>query len=278
MPTYHWRRVPLRIEIFDVEHGACALLTADNGNRMMIDCGHRTSPLWLPGQTLQNRRITTLEYLYVTNYDEDHVSGLGDLLGRVNVQWIFRNASVSPQIIQRLKTEDGMGPGIERLVQTLTYTHTLSSVGALLPPLPGVTVSTFHNTYPAFEDENNLSLIVHLDCFGVGIMFTGDMETAGFAPLLTDPAFVDRLKRTSVFVAPHHGRVSGCCDDVAKYCKPYYVVVSDKSHMYESQQTHDHYHAMAIGGKFRGRERHVLTTRNDGAITIDISAAQWNIG
>jgi beta-lactamase superfamily II metal-dependent hydrolase len=129
-----------------------------------------------------------------------------------------------------------------------------------------------------FEDENNLSMIVHLDCQGVGIMFTGDMETAGFGPLLKDPDFVDRLRRTSVFIAPHHGRISGCCDIVASHCLPQYVVISDKAHMYETQQTHDHYHKMASGGRFRGRDRHVLTTRNDGAITIDISAPSvWYI-
>lgn len=267
----------LRLEIFDVGHGACALRTADNGNRMMIDCGHRVSPFWSPGDMLRGRGITSLEYLYVTNYDEDHVSGLPDLLNRVHVSWIFRNGSVSPQTIRRLKTEDGIGPGIDRLVDTLTNTHTLSPIGADLPPLPGVNVSTFSNSYPLFEDENNLSTIIHLDCQGTGIMFTGDMEKVGFGPLLKDPVFVDRLRRTSVFVAPHHGRISGCCDDVSRECRPFYVVVSDKPHMYESQQTQDHYCGMARGGTFRGRERHVLTTRKDGTITIDVNGNSWYI-
>lgn len=30
----------MELKIFDVEHGACALLTCDNGSRLMIDCGH----------------------------------------------------------------------------------------------------------------------------------------------------------------------------------------------------------------------------------------------
>ena len=220
---------------------------------------------------LQQRGVANLEYLYVTNYDEDHVSGINDLLDSVNVEWIYRNGSVSPQAIQRLKSTDGMGVGIERLVHTLTNIHTMSSVGATLPVLTGVTVSTFFNRYPSFDDENNLSLVVHFDCQGVGIMFTGDMETVGFGPLLTDPIFVDRLKRTSVFVAPHHGRMSGCCDDVSRLCQPYYVIVSDKEHMYDTQRTNDFYSAMARGGQFRGCARRVLTTRNDGTIIINVS-------
>lgn len=269
----------MRLEIFDVGHGACALVTGDNGTRMMIDCGHRADPLWLPGVMLRQRSVSTLDLLYITNYDEDHVSGICNLLDLVNVSWIVRNASVSPETIRSLKTENGMGAGIERLTDALTHTFTGSpSILDSPPQVPGLSVSTFANVYPAFRDENNLSLVVHLDCHGVGVMFTGDMETAGFAPLLEDPVFRDRLQRTSVFVAPHHGRVSGCCDTVAQHCRPFYVVISDKSHVHETQQTHAHYQAMAQGGPFRGETRHVLTTRSDGHITIDVpSPLQWFI-
>ena len=31
----------MRIEIFDVGHGHCTVLTAPNGRRMMLDCGQR---------------------------------------------------------------------------------------------------------------------------------------------------------------------------------------------------------------------------------------------
>jgi beta-lactamase superfamily II metal-dependent hydrolase len=269
----------MRLEIFDVGHGACALLTGDDGTHMMIDCGHRAYPRWMPGDLLWQRGVSTLDLLYITNYDEDHVSGIENLLDRVHVSWIFRNGSVSPATIRQLKSEDGMGPGIERLITTLTGTHTTSSVGVVVPQIPGVRISTFCNSYPLFEDENNLSMVVHLDCQGVGIMFAGDMEIAGFAPLLENPLFIDRLRRTAVFVAPHHGRVSGCCDSVASHCRPFYVVISDKAHMYESQRTVNHYHRMARGGAFRGQsDRHVLTTRSDGTITIDVTAPHtWYI-
>jgi hypothetical protein len=31
----------MRVEIFDVGHGQCAVIAAPNGRRMMIDCGDR---------------------------------------------------------------------------------------------------------------------------------------------------------------------------------------------------------------------------------------------
>ena len=104
------------LDIYDVEHGACALITTSNGRRVLIDSGHNASNGWRPGTFLRNAGITEIDRLCVTNYDEDHVSGLPDLLSNVAVHALFRNPSVLPQTIRYLKSEDGMGRGIETLV------------------------------------------------------------------------------------------------------------------------------------------------------------------
>ncbi len=57
--------------------------------------------------------------LAVTNYDEDHVSGANDLFDRIDIGWLWRNKSVSAAQIKWLKSEDGMGQGIERLVEEI---------------------------------------------------------------------------------------------------------------------------------------------------------------
>lgn len=71
------------LQIFDVEHGACALLTvtAPNGGvrRLLIDCGHNASTRWTPGGHLKSLGVTQIEQLIITNYDEDHVSGYRSL-------------------------------------------------------------------------------------------------------------------------------------------------------------------------------------------------------
>lgn len=75
----------MNLQIFDVEHGACALLTCNNETRLMIDCGHNASTGWYPGSYLRSKGITYLDMLAITNYDEDHVSGLANLLENVKV-------------------------------------------------------------------------------------------------------------------------------------------------------------------------------------------------
>ena len=38
----------MKIEIFDVEHGQCAMIHCPNGKKLMIDAGHNGSTPWFP--------------------------------------------------------------------------------------------------------------------------------------------------------------------------------------------------------------------------------------
>ena len=261
----------MKLDIFDVEHGACALLTCDNNARLMVDCGHNASTRWYPGTYLRNSGVTNLQMLAITNYDEDHVSGIANLCDNVFVEWLLRNKSVSGGTLRYLKTEDGMGSGIERLAQEIDYVFT-GDGSAPQPHFQGVQRTVFWNSYPTFDDENNLSMVVHLKCYGIGVLFTGDLETDGWLELLKRDDFRAALQQTQVFVASHHGRENGCCSEVFKYCNPFYVVISDKGYMHETQECVPFYRAHAQGGPFRYETRHVLTTRRDGTIGFYFNA------
>lgn len=265
----------MKLTIFDVEHGACALLTCDNGAKILIDAGHNSKTGWKPGDYLSGVGTSSLEMLVITNYDEDHVSGIGSLFDNVYVEWLWRNKSVSAPAIRTLKTEDGMGAGIERLVDKIESSFSGGSNSSELPTFKGLERKAFHNSYPAFDDENNLSFVTYLRCNGVGVMFTGDMEKKGWAELLKRDDVIQALKGTSIFIAPHHGRESGCYEGIFKYCEPYYVVISDKGYMYDTQLTLPFYRKYAKGGPFRGKDRRVLTTRKDGTIHFQFDEGKW---
>jgi len=274
----------MHLQIFDVEHGACALLHCDNGNQIMIDAGHNATTQWRPGQYLRSIGRSQLHQLIITNYDEDHVSGLPDLLDNVWVEWLMRNGSVTPGTIRNLKSEDGMGAGIDRLVTAIernftTPGHSAFAINAASANYgPGIEIQTFNNIYPAFDDENNLSLVVFFALNGTGVMFCGDMEKAGWEHLLkTNPAVPNALRRTDIFVAPHHGRVSGCCDDIFNFCQPQLVVVSDKEHMHDSQKTSGYYGSRARGAIFRNTDRKFVSTRSEGNLLFHFfQGARWS--
>jgi hypothetical protein len=90
----------------------------------MIDCGHNSTTGWRPGDALVEAGLYSLDRLIISNYDEDHVSAYPNLVERVNVRAITRNWHVAPSIIRKLKSEQGIGAGIERLVSTLEQTFT----------------------------------------------------------------------------------------------------------------------------------------------------------
>lgn len=271
----------MRVEIFDVEHGSCALVTADTGSQMLIDCGSNSTTGWRPSTYLPNSQNRSIDMFVVTNYDEDHVSDLPNLRalhwdGHPNVQLnsLLRNKTVSKQALQQMKGASGMGNGIKELLSMFSeYTG-----GPLSVNWGSLSYSVFYNSYPNdFDDTNNLSLVLFLHCFNLHIVFPGDLETAGWEKLLKNDAFVEELKTVNVFVASHHGRESGCCDAIFDQIEPLVVIISDAGIQYDTQNTVNWYRERSSGIEFGGGRRHVFTTRRDGKITLKANSQESTI-
>jgi hypothetical protein len=112
-----------------------------------------------------------------------------------------------------------------------------------------------------------------MSCGAHRVVFPGDIERAGWLALLKNPIFVEQLGGVTLFVASHHGRENGYCEEVLNLCPAIQVVaISDKKVGYQSQETVDRYRAYARGFNYNGDNRHVLTTRRDGNMRFDIPA------
>lgn len=136
------------------------------------------------------------------------------------------------------------------------------------PKFPEIEFVSFCNNYPTFQDTNNLSLVFFVHYDGMGIIFPGDLERAGWKELLNNPEFRDHLNRVNIFVASHHGRESGYCEEVFNYCWPEIVIISDKEIVHETQKQQYARHASGVPWDGGSEKRYVLTTRADGMITI----------
>ncbi len=270
------------LQIFDVDHGACALLTMPTGQRVLIDCGHATnfngSP-WYPGRHLASLGIKHVDLFFCTNYDEDHASGFPDLLQQgITIGCILGNPTVSPETIAHLKTADGMGPGINALTNHLAARRFVG-LAEKPPTIPGVVLRWFWNPWPRWDAENNLSLAAHLSVHGTNFLFPGDLETDGFRNMLGNGIFAGLMPGLHVLVAAHHGRESGKCplmfDDHG--CRPQLVIISDCAKKFQSQETVPYYQSKARGVpnvRSWGTWRYVMTTRADGEIVFRWENAQ----
>jgi len=254
----------MEIRIFNVGHGFCAYIIAANRNVMLIDCGYNKETGFRPSSYLVANRCTGIERFIVSNYDEDHVSDLHNLYRRLPIVMFHRNRSIDADELRRLKLQAGpIRPGMEALLDMhKTFIHSIPNP----PEFPEIEMAAFCNQYPTFTDTNNLSFVTFLHYHNIHIVFPGDLEKAGWLTLLRQRAFQEELSRVNFFVAPHHGRENGYCAEVFDYCTPELVIISDEYMHYDTQETEYRKHASGI--PWDGSRRYVLTTRNDGMITI----------
>ena len=266
----------MQIEIHDVDHGGCTVITSPSGHRLMLDCGLSVGRRWFPSLAYQACRIDTLMLL---NLDEDHCEDLSFLWNSCPIGAFVSNPTVNAQALRSMKAKGGMQSGVTKAAEILELFGT-SFVGDWSNALGGIEWHAFWNRYDTdFTDTNNLSLAVFVSFGRFTILFGGDLECAGWKRLLELPHFRSRLAETAIFVASHHGRENGCCPELFELCRPELVVFSDGPKQYSTQETHGWYANRVSGipdyskpgGLLGPPRRRVMTTRCDGTITIEVA-------
>lgn len=264
------------IEIHDVDHGACVVVTGPTGRRLMLDCGRSRARSWSPSVAYRGERIDTLMLL---NLDEDHVEDMAGVWGHCPIGSVVTNPTIPGTALRRMKAEHGMGPGVRAALGVLE-SFGPGFVGDWANDLGGVQWHAFWNVYGRdFTDTNNLSLAVFVTYAGTTILFGGDLECAGWRQLLTLPAFRNRLAEVKVLVASHHGRENGQCPELFDHMRPEVVIFSDGPKQYQTQETACWYAQRVSGipdlsrseGLLGYPRRRVMTTRRDGAMQIDVA-------
>jgi beta-lactamase superfamily II metal-dependent hydrolase len=275
----------MRLRIWDVEHGACAMLchhlNGYAGWLAMIDSG--CTPSWHPSQCIKHEiGRDVLDYLFITNADQDHMSDLRGLEdASVYVDVLIRNPSYSGLQMRGIKL---LGGQLTRDAEW--YVGACDSYNQPCDPpfnenMGGIQASLFWNSYPTFTKTNDLSLVIFIKYGGFKILFPGDLEKAGWRALLRRADFRAELYGTDILVASHHGRENGYCDDIFNYFTPSAVVISDKPIQHATQETVPDYRCVVRDQGVRVRttmkDRRVLTTRRDGWIQFNVTNDSYAI-
>jgi beta-lactamase superfamily II metal-dependent hydrolase len=267
--------VKMVLRIFDVEHGACTMLAGPNDAMAMIDCGHNSTTEWRPSVFMRNTiGRSHLDYLLITNADQDHLSDLSTLLGSgITIGHLLTNTQVTPATLRWIKQRSG--PVTSDTEALLHMRSTFGPPGSGTPidgALGGVTVSVFNHSFPAFTNDLSCAFFISFGPFK--ILFPGDLEKPGWRSHLQNPAFIADLRATTILVASHHGRESGFCEEVFQFLQPQAVVMSDKSIVHGTQEMVPQYRSKVCGDGIsltnQSERRHVLTTRCDGDIIFQV--------
>jgi len=271
----------LRLRVWDVEHGMCAMLhhvTPSPGGEIigriaMIDSGSTGD--WRPSAYLLSIGRTTLDYLIITNADQDHMSDLARLeQAGIAVKVLIRNPSYTGEQFRQIKLEGGPLTADAEWYAAACSKYTAPVSEPFNQYMGGIHAATFWNRYPEFKNTNDLSLAVFIKYGGFSILFPGDLEKPGWKALLENPAFREELSKITVLVASHHGRENGFSSDTFLFCVPRAVVISDKPMEHATQETVPNYRSVTseagVVVSTTGKTRHVLTTRRDGWIQFDV--------
>ncbi len=238
---------------------------------MLWDCGHKTEPENRPSIFLPKIGIQHVHRFFVTNFDEDHISDLPNLVRTVRVHLLHRNTTINESQLRAIKLAGGpVSPAMEQMLAMVkTYNDTSLATIASQPSFPDVYFNVFSCRYGDFYDTNNLSLVTFLRLRNLRVIIPGDIETAAWERLLSDPQFREELSHVNLFIASHHGRENGYCREVFDYCNPELIVFSDSNKKYSTQEMANTYANHASGSYLNGSFRKVLTTRNDQSIWWD---------
>lgn len=259
----------MEFKIFNVRHGFCSAFM-DNDYLALIDCGHDGDE-FRPLEWIYKKGYRHINSLIISNFDQDHISDLTALSQNFTVGALAVNPSVSASVLRGIKQEGGQISNEMKILLKSMESQNLDTVFHVPYQVDNAYISFYWIYYPFETETNNLSLVTFIRFGTENIIYPGDIEKRAWDRFLASPQFLAELQQTNVFIASHHGRINGYNKNVFNYCDPEVVKISDQERTF-STQAHDEYsrHASGInmGTILSPNIRKVLTTRNDGHITL----------
>ena len=266
----------MKIIFYDVEHGSCCHIITPNNKHILIDVGSKTEKSIIEHikKKYFQYNYGTIDELIITHPHEDHIYDLPNLYEKLK-----------PRVLHRERDAFDIIPTQN------TYLHKrIAEVANLMnasynQPLNNDELPTeFENNggvsfefispksiWTTKQDLNTFSNIIIVSAYGYKFVLTGDNPKSILQKMMDSDYdnISSKIKNATVLLAPHHGRTGEFCKDFFECVNPQLTVVSDKSIEYSTQND------TAIlykgrGANLFGKDRYVLTTRNEGTITFDI--------
>ena len=202
----------LEAVMLDVGQGQCVLL-ASGGTYALVDCGSGSS--WydageLTAHQLKTRGCNKLDYLILSHYDKDHISGVAGLLARMDVAEVLVTEGADDKAVRAAVLETAAAHESE--VRTVNEKTELALGKARLRVFPPV----------GDENDNERSLAVLASLGEQDLLLTGDMDRAAEKALLAAWDLPD----IEYLAAGHHGAKSSTSAELLDALQPEVVCIS----------------------------------------------------
>lgn len=270
----------MKIIFYDVEHGSCTHIITPNHKHILIDVGSKTDKSivdYICAKYFygQNGRI---DELIITHPHEDHIYDLPNLYNRLRPK-ILHRAPAAFDIEPASRTQLHINIAEKANNMNAIYNLPVSKDDDIETPenVGGVKISIIPSV-AKLEDKNDLntfSSLIIVEYGGFKFVLTGDNPKNQLQYMVdTDYMNIKTLiANATVLLAPHHGRTGEFCKDFFDCVNPILTVISDKSIEHTTQEESSSIYK-GRGTNLNGRDRYVLTTRNDGDIAFNVS--KWS--
>ena len=213
----YYSRGRLQVLALDVGQGQSILL-ASGGEGALVDCGGSS---WCgPGQAAADQLLTMgcsqLEYLVLTHYDRDHVSGVTALLERIPVKTLLLP-----------ETEDPGEAGSAILTAARAHGTAVQDIREeTILPFGEAVLTVYPPLGTAGDNEQGLAALCTAGDFDM--LITGDMNAA------TERLLLERydLPDTEVLAAGHHGSKYSTSNELLETLTPDTAIISVGSNSY----------------------------------------------
>lgn len=294
----------MKIAIFDVSNGLCALAVCNNGYSLMLDCGthrDRRNPIEVinelkqPGNFFDHMvnfspyktQSYPLTLLSISHPDEDHIRNVNEICNRFPPALLHRRR-LEEYPTQSLSTGDKLG-SYKKLLCDKYRGHAAKQIqhpqwafNRTVYQIPMDEI-TSHPDFAFGKVTNNSSIVTLLEYRGWKVLFGGDLETVGWEWLVKhNRSFYDAISGgIDVLVAPHHGHKSAFPKALFKVAgSPRLSVLSKGSEFGDKSDVDSRYSGLTTGmqvnvlSQSKMEFKKAVTSRRNGQTYLDFSDPQ----
>lgn len=267
----------MKVIFYDVEHGSCCHIITPNNKHILVDIGSKSDDSIVKhiNRKYFYGRGGQIDELIITHPHEDHIYDLPNLC-----------KILPPKVLQRPTEAFDIVPAFDTPIHKAIadcankmnkeYSHPVtegtSPTDASVNGGVEFDIIVPRSEWTTKNDINTFSSIVIVTYCDYTFVLTGD-NPASILQKMMDTNYCSiksKIKDATVLLAPHHGRENEFCKDFFNCVNPWLTVVSDK-HIVHGTQENTAKLYKGRGVNLYGKERYVLTTRNDGTISFEVS-------
>lgn len=204
------------VTFYDMGKADAALLTLDDGARILIDAGTNKGGKKL-AERLAGEGVDKIDLMIITHFDKDHVGGADKILESVSVSRV-----VMPQYAKESKQYTQFKEALSENPQTRVEILPAGSEWSADFGETHLRVTAAEQTDYGADEENDFSLATYATYGETKFLFPGDAEDARQTELLrAGDITCDVLK------VPYHGRLVDASTAFLTACSPKIAFIPD---------------------------------------------------